>query len=396
MRELRVRLETVTPLFLAGAEPRGEPELRPPAFRGAMRYWLRALLGGSYGDDADCLKKLHDAESSVFGSSNEELGGASGVTIRISYKDQPKPLSYTKQRTITVTKGGKSRQQPTGKDYLYWSMAGMGSQSPKQFYPPGTKFDLVLNSISCKQNSADALRLATASLWLLLNFGGIGSRAHRLGGSLSVYNSFREEGLNFYLAAKTAEEASQQLKIGLDMVRKLVDAKNSAKISGRPDFDVLHPKTCQIWVLDMWNSPEQAVEAIGGALRDFRTYTEPDHSNVAKWLNGQPINTVERAAFGLPLPYRYSNGLSGTIQGKINPPSIERRASPLWLKISKTGANNYIGVATLFDSNFLPRGEKLYAKTRQGAAPPINPPQNYDIIRKWIQGSFKSKQVNYD
>jgi CRISPR-associated protein Cmr1 len=45
-RTLAVTLETVTPLFLGGADPRGAPELRPPPFRGAMRYWLRAALGG--------------------------------------------------------------------------------------------------------------------------------------------------------------------------------------------------------------------------------------------------------------------------------------------------------------------------------------------------------------
>lgn len=38
---ITVKLETVTSLFFGGAKPRGKPELRPPAFRGAMRYWLR-------------------------------------------------------------------------------------------------------------------------------------------------------------------------------------------------------------------------------------------------------------------------------------------------------------------------------------------------------------------
>jgi len=41
-----VTLETVTPLFLGGADPRGAPELRAPALRGAMRYWLWTALGG--------------------------------------------------------------------------------------------------------------------------------------------------------------------------------------------------------------------------------------------------------------------------------------------------------------------------------------------------------------
>jgi len=45
-QQLVVQLETVTPLFLGGADPRGEPELRPPAFRGAMRGISGRRWGG--------------------------------------------------------------------------------------------------------------------------------------------------------------------------------------------------------------------------------------------------------------------------------------------------------------------------------------------------------------
>lgn len=48
---LTVTLETVTPLFLGAAEPRGGAELRAPSFRGALRYWPRALVGGAIGDN---------------------------------------------------------------------------------------------------------------------------------------------------------------------------------------------------------------------------------------------------------------------------------------------------------------------------------------------------------
>ncbi len=44
MRQLTVTLETVTPMFLGGAEPRGKPELRAPSFRGALRYWWNTLV----------------------------------------------------------------------------------------------------------------------------------------------------------------------------------------------------------------------------------------------------------------------------------------------------------------------------------------------------------------
>ena len=75
-RSLSVTLETVTPLFLAGAEERGAPELSPPAFRGVLRYWLRAALGGAIGDQN--WEGLRQLESAVFGSTN----GRSPITIR--------------------------------------------------------------------------------------------------------------------------------------------------------------------------------------------------------------------------------------------------------------------------------------------------------------------------
>jgi hypothetical protein len=41
-QNITVKLEAITPVFWGGAEPRdGRLELRPPAFRGEMRYWLR-------------------------------------------------------------------------------------------------------------------------------------------------------------------------------------------------------------------------------------------------------------------------------------------------------------------------------------------------------------------
>lgn len=79
MRKVEIELMTVTPLFLGGSDPRVQPpELRPPPFRGAMRYWYRAALGGVVGDEN--LKALRQLETAVFGST--DLG--SPVSLRLS------------------------------------------------------------------------------------------------------------------------------------------------------------------------------------------------------------------------------------------------------------------------------------------------------------------------
>jgi len=42
MYSVSFELETITPLFMAGADGI-TPELRPPSFKGMMRFWWRAM-----------------------------------------------------------------------------------------------------------------------------------------------------------------------------------------------------------------------------------------------------------------------------------------------------------------------------------------------------------------
>src|SRR5215472_11657363 len=67
MQEVTFEVETITPLFLAGAD-QATAELRAPSFRGEMRYWLRALVGGMMGTGPDGLKMVKNAENEVFGA----------------------------------------------------------------------------------------------------------------------------------------------------------------------------------------------------------------------------------------------------------------------------------------------------------------------------------------
>ncbi|MCD6363255.1 MAG: type III-B CRISPR module RAMP protein Cmr1, partial [Synergistetes bacterium] len=48
MHKVSLEVETVTPLFIAGADQRniGNEGLRPPSLRGLLRWWFRAALGG--------------------------------------------------------------------------------------------------------------------------------------------------------------------------------------------------------------------------------------------------------------------------------------------------------------------------------------------------------------
>lgn len=148
MHELTVTLETVTPMLVRGADNR-TPELRPPSFRGAMRYWLRATLGGVIGDSN--LDDLHKLESAVFGS--PELGSAIGIRLR--------DMNTSKYKAYILPHKNKGRAE-----------AITGS------------FELVMSQT--RQVSPVIWDAACASLQLALTFGGVGLRSRRGYGTLRI------------------------------------------------------------------------------------------------------------------------------------------------------------------------------------------------------------------
>jgi CRISPR-associated protein Cmr1 len=358
---LVVPLETVTPLFLAGAEPRGAPELRAPAFRGALRYWLRAALGGVLGDNLEAVRR---EEAAVFGSTDERAGGAGAVTVRIRHGELPSPEPYERAGTAA---------QPAGRDYLYWSMVAMGGNEAKHYYPPGASFTLALATRPGARAAEPALQQAAAALWLLVQCGGVGSRSRRTAGSLSAAESAQASGLRFNLAGRTPATVADELGQGIKRVREIVSGGRSpAALPVFPGFDILHPTTCRMWVLGRWERASSAVDDVGAKFRGFR---------IGDRRGGRTApSLMERAVFGLPL-----RGLD--IQPPHGWPAIDRRASPLWLKVSGTTDGGAVVVATLFRCRFLPNGATL---ARAGREEP--PPANYDLIERWIRTAFPTAQ----
>ncbi len=73
MKTITFTCETITPMFLSGADGQ-TPELRPPSIKGALRFWWRAMNGHL------SLKELKERESEIFGGT--EGSGRSKLLIR--------------------------------------------------------------------------------------------------------------------------------------------------------------------------------------------------------------------------------------------------------------------------------------------------------------------------
>lgn len=154
MRKVEIELMTVTPLFLGGSDPRGQPpELRPPSFRGAMRYWYRAALGGVVGDTN--LEAVRKIETAVFGSTDQ------GSPISLRLRGQ---LRYSQHAILPHKNAGK-----------------------RYAFDPDQKFILTMTAgPACSEivwtNACMALNLA-------LTLGGVGLRSRRGMGGLQVVAS---------------------------------------------------------------------------------------------------------------------------------------------------------------------------------------------------------------
>jgi CRISPR-associated protein Cmr1 len=380
MQEVTFTLQTITPLFLAGNDQqeieipfkyrRENPysqevkfaweykaELRPPSFRGSMRYWQRAIVGGIVGTDDDGLAYVIKAEQDIFGATDR----GSAVSIRISDVSRP-PQKFTENTGIMVD----GEYQATGKGYLFWSMSRSGKgikyKPHRWYFPPDTTFKITLAS---HDQDPTKFNQAIASFWLLTSLGGVGSRSRRCAGSLMAKPLQPLTGDISNLPFKeptNINELKVHLQNGIQIVRSLYPS-----LPQRPPreatFDVLSASTCKIWILSSnekdrpWSSYEEAMTNIGEKLQAYRKTIKPPE---------------RRAVFGLPLIIRdlVDRRLKRELEG-------HRQASPLLLRITKL-QNEYVCVAVLFKT--------------QVQDIPLIPPQNYSLIEKWMS-MFSRKDV---
>lgn len=300
MQKVELKVKTITPLFLAGVDQE-TAELRAPSFRGLMRYWHRALVGGLMGGLDDIIK----AETEIFGATDT----GSPFSIRVSPPDK-KPQQFTE----AITKWVGNEQKATGKGYLLWSMR---LKKPSRYYfDKNTHFQI---SLAIRDTDSEKQKRIIAALWLLLRLGAVGSRSRRCAGSLEV-QSFEGNTYDFPFGIPANVDALQgQIKQGIDLARKLYQQQGT--IASPPRFDIMSRAACRIWILHQgqpWNTSDDAMRDIGMSLQNLRASI--------------PIH--KRKVFGFPL-----RGVRGT---------VERRASPLMLRIAELQENKFVVVAVLF------------------------------------------------
>lgn len=363
MPSITFDLETVTPLFLSGAD-QTTAELRPPAFRGALRYWFRAIAASIASEN-----KIREWENKVFG--NTDANGA--VTIRVQAKQ---PISNCVL---------KRDQDLPGLIYLFFSAYGDSKRDPRGCFPPGSHFKVILQTRLNREEDQQCLKLAVSAMWLLIHLGGIGSRSNRGGGNLKIRDQFQplNLGLEFKIQSANIQLLSQELSQGIRSVKELyqeiIAPNQTPQLIAPTQFDILHSQTSSIYLWrsndaknnDYWDT---LLDAFGVHYQNFRSRyknaRQDDYQEIKEWLKTggtSSITTVKRAAFGLPIQFRFRslNNQSAFVEatGKIN-----RSTSPMHIKVIELSNSKKVVSVVHFKTSLLPNTQtntqKLLIKSK--------------------------------
>jgi len=337
MQSIKLKCQIITPMFMAGADGR-TPELRPSEFKGMMRWWWRAIKA------EDDTEKLRKDEAKIFGGTGEK-DGRSKVSIVI---DNHHPPSDFIGENISSEIRDKN-----GCKYLLYSTFALkvrGEPLIRKYIKDGYNF-----TINLKAHDKESYKQALASLWLSIYLGGFGTRARRGGGNLVVLNNPENDfDLDFIVKGNTPQEVANWVIGNFKKVCKMITGdekpENFAVSYSNLSFSrfIISKKNFDSWI--------DALNDIGKIFMNFRTTHKKE--------------IFDSAVFGLPVLHRSSDTivLGGNFDknNKKIKEKIERRSSPLWIKVLKSQKKFYWMVLRL-SGEFLEEGKVLLNVERRNS-----------------------------
>lgn len=397
MEVLEATFKLVTPLVMAGANPNGPAEVRAPSIKGVLRYWYRAV---------DPQYREH--EDRIFGGIGEKLGQSSFL-LRVQGpppSDEGWPPGEWRRDTFEELR------------YFSYSLTMGGNE--RRFIRPGK--DIRLRLLFRERPDDRTRRAVAASLWLLGHVGGLGARSRRGFGTVALreWRVVRGEPWPELAALPLAHRATtpalwqQDLKRGRERLREWFGAYPD----GEPDHTVLGPgarfclgpKPARHGQGPAWAA---AMDEAARLLRGFRNRRDvkdknSDYHRVRDHLsqvnpvagrnaarNGVSVTprrldrAPDRAAFGLPLTFRYRS--LGAHPGDRHPPEItfqgastDRSASRLLVRVVEIGGACY-PLFVWLPGPLLPPGDQVKWKVRGGPSGQVAPPRGHGVVDAFFQ-----------
>ncbi len=380
MHKLVFECETITPMFLAGADGK-TPELRAPSIKGALRFWWRAMNG-------NLKENLLENEGKLFGCSEEKIGRSK---IIVKVKEITKEVNNNFKDLIWDYNRRVPKSGYEGISYLFYST--VMQQRP---YFQKLNFNILLQS-----SKKEDLKKAGYIFWIFAMFGGIGTRARRGGGNFQVSSLIDPENIINDISFNTNPKEKIDIKFYLESNFK----KIKVNFNLGTDIEYANLASAKVYYLNPYDKWTISLNSLGTKFQQFRTRSSPDYESVKEYITtGNINNPIEKAILGLPLSYRYrsletSDGKpkSALIEGSKE--DFQRSASPIFFRIIKF-QNKYYPVILIFDKKLLPDDVKLKikentskTKDRKQRPTTIEQPSN-TIIQDFIDTIISKTEVS--
>lgn len=381
--ELVAHYKITTPMFLGGEDQRADnTQFRNASFKGALRFWWRALNWGAALKDAGnqqtaALSLLHEREGKLFGlASDGENSKQSCVQIHSELRGAMVSKNNLPNHAYLLGMGLYNYKEGMLRDYLQG-----GNLTIRLTFKPSTTEE----DIASVQQAAIALGL----------FGGLGSRSRKGFGSLALQKIERpgQPEREF-----TTVESIANFIQGLDFSAP-AEAPFSA-LTHATRVDISTTKNSALDALADINKEQQLYRSYGkdgkvgniAARKNFKS----DHNNVYDAIHGIPLKELpERAVFGLPHNYRFSSGKELSISAE-NPSSDShnetkegRRASPLLVHIHALDDGKFIAIQTLIHGTFLHSDIRILVNKRPKE---IDKRIYFPVITRYMDG-FSNKKT---
>lgn len=221
MKKVPFELETVTPVFCSGANPK-KPEIRPASFKGMMRYWYRATFAENN------IRRLHNIESKIYGSTKR----ASSFIIRIKDVNE---VNKNKTEECPVPHKGKFEILAIKRDITF-------------------DIEIILKNKKYQ-------KLIRTFLELALLLGGIAKRSRRGFGSIAMRGTTFNNTDNFL----------GEVKDKLEKIKERNYKINGNKLIIEDDLEYKYPVIKEL-IVGKSGSREEILKRIGQATHDCRDW----------------------------------------------------------------------------------------------------------------------------
>lgn len=350
--------EVATPMFCGGADPEKHAELRLASFKGALRFWWRALAWSRLGGRLEAIRREEDG---LFGSAE---GGQSRVLMKLDLPDRA-PKILEKGSVLNVPSRSSANVVGDGARYLgYGVMEAFASRNKAKGQLTRACLEAPFQftvRIRCRDLDGKRRESLENALIALGTFGGMGAKSRKGYGSLVLRS----------LCADGEERWKPPSDIaGLESaIRRLCGDVNGHAL---PEFTALSDLSRWVLAPSGKAEPLEMLDLVGRELIRYRSWGYggkilgsersekrfKDDQELMKSLKArsmEPSTHPRRIAFGLPHNYgKQQVGPWNDHRGGARK-DLDRRASPLFIHIHKCGPSP-VAVLSFLPARFLPEG----------------------------------------